>query len=188
MKLNLTLKYAVMVLVILPVFSLRSSGVDSSSNIKNLTVSSSSFAAGSTIPSKYSYTAENISPHLSWTKGPDGTKSYVIVCEDPDAPRKDPWVHWIVFNIPVSITTLPEGFSSNLTHGIEQGTTDYQANVYGGPNPPSGTHRYYFYIYALDCDMPELKGKSPNKAQLMKAIGNHVLAKGALMGTYSASK
>jgi Raf kinase inhibitor-like YbhB/YbcL family protein len=181
-KLNFVTKNVGMVFVMLHVFSLRSAGVNT------LTVSSNSFASGASIPSKHGYTGENISPHLSWTKGLEDTKSYVVVCEDPDAPRKDPWVHWIVFNIPASTTVLPEGFSTKPTHGIEQGTTDYQTNVYGGPNPPSGTHSYYFYVYGLDSELPELKGKKPSKAQLMKAIDNHVLAKGTLMGTYSASK
>lgn len=188
MKLNRTSKYGAMVFIILQVFSLRGARLNSSLQTKGLTVSSNSFSAGSVIPLKHGYTNENISPHLAWNKGPEGTKSYVVICQDPDALRKDPWIHWIVFNIPASMVSLAEGFSDNPTPGVEQGTTDYQTKVYGGPNPPSGTHHYYFYVYALDRDLPELKGKAPSKAQLMKAMGSHILAQGSLMGIYSAIK
>lgn len=159
----------------------------------NLTVSTKSFADQSAIPARHSYLQGNVSPDISWTAGPKGTKSYAVICQDPDAPRKDPWVHWIVFNIPADVQSLAQGLSNKakLDHGIQQGRNDYPDRVkqigWGGPNPPSGTHRYYFYVYALDCDLPELKDKTPNKDELLRAIKKHkVLGQGLLIGTYAA--
>ena len=155
----------------------------------NLQLSSSSFKANQTIPAKHSYINENISPQLSWTAGTQGTKSYAIICDDPDAPQATPWVHWVIFNIPATINSLPEGLPNhaNLTQG-QQGTNDYSKIGWGGPNPPSGTHRYFFKLYALDSLLPELIGKTPNKSELLQAMKKHkILAQAELIGKYSAS-
>lgn len=151
-----------------------------------LQVFSSSFAAGGQIPKKYSYKSNNISPQLSWSVGPKGTKSYVVICQDPDAPTQEPWVHWLVFHIPAYITDLKEGLSRT---DFSQGQNDYKNIGWDGPNPPSGTHRYYFTVYALDSDLSELQGKNPTKVELIKVMQNHnVLAQGTLMGTYTKNK
>ncbi len=146
----------------------------------SLTVTSQSFKAGGSIPAKYSYKNGNISPQLTWSKGPQATKSYAIIVDDPDAPRAEPFVHWVVFNIPLNITELQEGSVQG-----EQGTTDYQQVGWGGPNPPSGTHRYYFKVYALNDMLKDLSNKTTKK-DLVKAMESKILAQGNLMGTYSA--
>lgn len=160
----------------------------------SLKIASNSFADQGIIPAKYSYNGGNISPQISWSAGPAGTKSYVVICQDPDAPRKDPWVHWVVFNIPADQTSLKEGIANKAkVDGIQQGRNDYPANEkqigWGGPNPPSGIHRYYFYVYALDAVLSELKDKTPTKDELLRAMKSHkVLAQGSLMGTFAAAK
>lgn len=149
---------------------------------KKLAVTSSSFKLGQSIPAKYSYTQGNISPHISWSKGPEGTKSYVLICDDPDAPRAEPWVHWVVFNIPVDVTEIQEGSVVG-----QQGMNDYQQVGWGGPNPPSGTHRYFFKVYALSNELKSMPNKVTKK-DLLAAMKGKILAEGGLMGTYSASK
>lgn len=145
-----------------------------------LTVSSRSFAAGGAIPAKYSYKGGNLSPHLSWSQGPKGTQSYAIICDDPDAPRAEPWVHLIVFNIPADVTELPEGSVKG-----QQGSNDYQQVGWGGPNPPSGTHRYYFKVYALSSKLDGLSSKTTKK-DLLAAMKGKILSQGTVMGTFAA--
>lgn len=147
---------------------------------ESLTVTSRSFKSGGSIPKKYSYKGANISPHLAWTKGPEGTKSYAIICDDPDAPRSEPWVHWVVYNIPAQATEFKEG-----TYQGQQGTNDYQQINWGGPNPPSGTHRYYFKVYALNSMLDTLTSTSTKK-DLLTAMQGKILAEGSLVGTYAA--
>jgi Raf kinase inhibitor-like YbhB/YbcL family protein len=147
----------------------------------SLTVSSRSFKAGSSIPAKYSYKGGNISPHLAWTKGPQGTQSYAIICDDPDAPRSEPWVHWVLYNIPADVTEFSEG-----SYQGQQATNDYQQINWGGPNPPSGTHRYYFKVYALSSKLNGLTSTSTKK-DLLAAMKGKILAEGSLMGTYAAA-
>ncbi|MFA5998723.1 MAG: YbhB/YbcL family Raf kinase inhibitor-like protein [Candidatus Babeliales bacterium] len=160
--------------------------MNASSAQANLTLTSQSFKANSPIPSKYGYVPnENISPQLSWTAGPKGTKSYAIICRDPDAPTKE-WVHLVAFNIPVTMQGLPEGALSKASSGISLGTNDYGKTGYGGPKPPSGTHRYYFDVYALGVELSQLTEKT-TKANLLQAMQGHILAKGSLMGTYKAT-
>lgn len=156
---------------------------------KTLQVSSSSFSQGNLIPKKYGYNSQNISPQLSWSKGPEGTKSYVVICLDPDAPGKEPWVHWVVYNIPAIVTLLPEAIPNEAIYkSMQQGYNDYKQIGWGGPNPPSGIHRYYFEVYAIDSILSELKNKIVTKAQLLQVmLQHHTLAKGSCMGTYAAS-
>lgn len=149
---------------------------------KSLSVTSKSFKANSAIPSKYSYTDGNVSPQISWSKGPEGTKSYALICDDPDAPRSEPWVHWVLFNIPAGVTELAENGSQG-----QEGTNDYQQVSWGGPNPPSGTHRYFFKVYALNDMLDGLSSKTTKK-DLLKAMQGKILAEGALMGTFAAKK
>ncbi|MGA2070503.1 MAG: YbhB/YbcL family Raf kinase inhibitor-like protein [Sedimentisphaerales bacterium] len=135
------------------------------------------------IPSKYTADGQNISPPLKWEGVPDGTASIALICDDPDAPMGT-WVHWVMWNIPPDKKELPENIppDQKLSDGSIQGITDFRRPGYGGPAPPSGTHRYYFKIYALNTklDLPT----NSTKVQLLKAMESHILAEGELMGKY----
>jgi len=148
-----------------------------------ITVSSSAFEQAGTIPSKYTCDGRDISPPLQWDSVPQGTKSIALICDDPDAPMGT-WVHWVMWNIPADTRQLPENIPADklLADGSMQGITDFQRTGYGGPCPPSGTHRYYFKIYALDTSL-DLTSSS-TKPDLLKAMQGHILAEGQLMGKY----
>lgn len=150
-----------------------------------MTVTSSAFEVGGRIPTRHTCDGEDISPPLTWTPGPEGTKSYALICDDPDAP-KGIWVHWVFFNIPPELTVLPRDIPplETMGYGAKQGKTDFHRIGYCGPCPPSGTHRYYFKLYALDTTLELEAGIT--KEQLLKAMEGHVLARGQLMGTYTA--
>jgi len=153
-------------------------------NAMDLEVSSTAFENGGNIPSKYTCDGKDISPSISWNKGPAGTKSYAIIADDPDAPIRT-WVHWVIYNIPENVTSLPEAMSNDklLDFGALQGKNDFRKIGYGGPCPPGGTHRYYFKVYALDTLLDVKPGLT--KKQLLKTIERHILTKGKLMGKYS---
>lgn len=146
-------------------------------------VISPAFEEGGMIPSKYTADGQNISPPLKWEGVPDGTKSIALISDDPDAPVGT-WVHWVMWNIPAEAMELTENIPpyEDLPDGSRQGITDFRNPGYGGPAPPSGTHRYYFKIYALDIK-PDLPSNS-TKADLLKAMEGHILAEGQLMGKY----
>ena len=153
--------------------------------MKNIDITSSAFSEGDTIPVKFTCDGSDVSPALTWSSLPDGTKSLALICDDPDASRGT-WVHWVLFNIPPIVTGLPEAVAvskdENLKGTIE-GLTDFGNNSYGGPCPPGGpAHRYYFKIYALDKTL-DLSLKV-TKTDVEKAIEGHILAMGQLMGTY----
>jgi hypothetical protein len=149
-----------------------------------ISVSSSAFPEGGMIPAKYTCDGNDVSPPLKWTGVPEGTKSQALVSNDPDAPVGT-WVHWVMWNIPPSVQELPENVppKPELPDGSRQGISDFRRPGYGGPCPPSGVHRYYFRIYALDTVL-DLPG-STRKADLVKAMKGHILAEGQLMGKYS---
>jgi Raf kinase inhibitor-like YbhB/YbcL family protein len=144
---------------------------------------SSAFQNNGVIPKKYTCDGENISPPLSWTDVPDGTKSFVLIHDDPDAVPVAGyvWDHWILINIPSDTKDIAE----NNRVGVEM-INSFQQISYGGPCPPNGEHRYYFKLYALDT-MLNIPGKS-SKADIEKAIEGHVLAKAELIGTYDRKK
>jgi len=149
-----------------------------------ITVTSTAFSAGKPIPIKFTGQGEDISPDLSWSNTPDGVVSFALVCDDPDAPGGT-WVHWTMWNIAPSATSLPEGMASDATlpDGSIQGVTSFGHHGYGGPMPPKGNaHHYYFRVYALDT-MLSLPA-SASQAQLDAAMRGHVLSQGQLMGTY----
>ena len=135
------------------------------------------------IPSKYTCDGQNISPPLEWEGIGDNVKSIALICDDPDAPAKT-WVHWVIFNLPADSRMLAENISVDpvLPNGATQGTSDFRTTGYGGPCPPSGTHRYFFKLYALDrmVDLPS----SATKQQLLEAMEGHILGQGQLMGKY----
>ncbi|HQP90725.1 MAG TPA: YbhB/YbcL family Raf kinase inhibitor-like protein [Bacteroidales bacterium] len=150
----------------------------------NIIVKSDSFSDGGMIPAKYTCDGANISPQLSWDNAPKGTKSFVLICEDPDAPMGT-FTHWVLYNIPADVHELPENLPKDkiLPNGAKQGITDFKKVGYGGPCPPNGTHRYYFKLYALDTLLnlePALK-----KEDILKAMNGHILAQGQIMGKYA---
>ena len=149
-----------------------------------LALTSTAFQEGGTIPQQYTCDGEDISPPLAWSAPPAGTKSLALVCDDPDAPGRT-WVHWVVYDLPPSVTLLAEGLppDEQLAGGGTQGTTDFGRIGYGGPCPPQGpAHRYFFKLYALDADLGLPAGAT--KKELLKAMEGHVLAEGQLVGRY----
>jgi len=144
---------------------------------------SSAFSQGRAIPSKYTCEGQDVSPPLTWTETPPGTKSLALIADDPDAPMGT-WVHWVVYNLPPATRQLPEEFPTDgrLPDGTIQGKTDFGRTGYGGPCPPSGTHRYFFHLFALDTTLT-LPSASTAK-QLKAAMQGHILAEAQLMGTY----
>ena len=151
--------------------------------VMEIKLTSSEFKDGEMIPIKYSGEGDDMSPPLEWSGLPAGTKSIAIVCDDPDAPYGN-FVHWVIFNIPPSANSMPEGAPAEetLANGSRQGMTDFGKIGYGGPLPPRGVHRYFFTIYALDT-MLEL-GSDAGKKDLLKEMEGHILAKGQLLGRY----
>jgi Raf kinase inhibitor-like YbhB/YbcL family protein len=146
-----------------------------------LRVSSPAFGANGSIPPQFTSDGSDVSPPLSWSTPPPGTKSVAILVEDPDAP--DPaaprrtWVHWIVTGIAPSVTTL----DGVLPPGAVQGQNDWGQHRWMGPNPPIGRHRYFFRVYALDIP---LGAAAMRKPEFLAAIKSHILAQGELIGTY----
>jgi Raf kinase inhibitor-like YbhB/YbcL family protein len=147
-----------------------------------LTLSSPAFTAGGSIPEKYTCDGANVSPPLSWSGLPPGTKSLALIVDDPDAPDpaapRQTWVHWVVYDIPPEVAGLPEGGGA----GARTGTNDWKEARYGGACPPVGRHRYFHKLYALDVVLPDLG--HPSKAQLEQAMQNHVIDQAELVGTY----
>ena len=141
-------------------------------------VSSPDFEPGGAIPRKYTGEGQNISPALSWTGLPEGTKEIALVCDDTDAPK--PFVHWVVYKIPANLRGLPEG----ETEGALEGKNDFGGTGYSGPMPPRGVgvHHYHFKVYALDTELEVEAGMT--KDELLKAMEGHILAEGELIGTY----
>lgn len=147
-------------------------------------LTSSAFEEGQPIPVKFTGDGENISPPLQWSDPPKKTKSFAVICDDPDAPKKI-WVHWVLFNIPAEQTELPEGVAKTgtLPDGAKQGKNDFGKLGYGGPAPPPGKpHRYFFKLYALK-EMIDLPAGA-TKAQLEEAMRTHTLNQTSLLGTY----
>jgi Raf kinase inhibitor-like YbhB/YbcL family protein len=144
-------------------------------------ITSSAFQQGGNIPSKFSCDGANTSPPLQVSDVPSGAKSLVLVVDDPDAPS-GLFTHWTVWNIPSQTSTIAEG---STPKGI-QGTNDFGKSGYGGPCPPSGAHRYYFKIFALDRELDLPSGAK--RSHVDAAMKGHVIAQGELMGRYSRRK
>ncbi|MDP3889541.1 MAG: YbhB/YbcL family Raf kinase inhibitor-like protein [bacterium] len=153
-------------------------------NVKHISVTSNVFKEGESIPSKYTCDGEDISPHISWSDIPAGTKSIALICDDPDAPMGT-WVHWVVFNLPFDIKGLPQTADIEALGGIE-GKNSWGDKKYGGPCPPDGEHRYYFTVYALDTmlDLDEIATKQDVLERIEAEDKRHLLAIGQLMGRY----
>lgn len=148
-------------------------------------LTSTAFASGEPIPTKYSCDGEDISPPLQWSDPPQGTQSLALICDDPDAPVGT-WVHWVLYNLPAEARSLLEAVppEAELPDGSRQGKNGWGNLGYGGPCPPGGsTHRYFFKLYALDAVLDLDAGASKN--QVLKAMEGHILAQAELMGVYS---
>lgn len=143
---------------------------------------SSAFGNFEDIPLKYTGDGEDLSPPLRWQAIPEGTRSLALICEDPDAPHGT-WDHWILYNIPPNISVLAEGLEK-LPHGIQSCLNSWGNLGYGGPKPPSGKHRYFFTLYALDTVL-QLPQRA-NKIDLIKAMRSHTLGEVTLVGCYQS--
>ncbi len=155
------------------------------------TLSSPAFADNDAIPKQHTCEGADISPPLSWSGAPPGTRSFALIVDDPDAPDprapKTTWVHWVIHNIPPETRALPEGATArSLPSGAVQGLNDWNRVGYGGPCPPIGRHRYFHKLYALDTALTGLE--RPTKAQLLGALEGHVLAEARLIGTYQKGR
>jgi Raf kinase inhibitor-like YbhB/YbcL family protein len=143
-----------------------------------LQITSPAFQNDGQIPRLYTCDGKDINPALVIAGVPQGTRSLALICDDPDAPVGI-WVHWVVWNIDAGVKEIKE---NTVPSGAVQGINDFRKHAYGGPCPPSGTHRYFFKVYALD----QMLQISPNstKADLERAMKGHVLAEGQLVGLY----
>ena len=150
---------------------------------------SSAFESEQSIPARFTCEGDDVSPPLAWSGFPAGTKTFALVVDDPDAPDpaapKTTRVHWVMWDVPATITSLGEGAPS--PSGARVGLNDWKRAEYGGPCPPIGRHRYFHKLYALDVTLGDL-GSGAGKAQLEAAMRGHVLATATLMGTYQKRK
>lgn len=185
---TLMIFYAAVFYLLGPARSGTFSSIESISTESDMTfqLTSDAFASGQSIPAKYSCVGRNISPALTWTDPPAGTQSFALIVDDPDAPFGT-WVHWVLYNIKPDRRELPEDLpitGKNIDpEAIFVGKNSSGKIGYDGPCPPSGTHRYYFKLYALDTLISLLPGAS--KEQLLKEMDGHLLAQTELMGTFS---
>jgi Raf kinase inhibitor-like YbhB/YbcL family protein len=152
-----------------------------------LALTSAAFTQQGSIPQQYTCQGRDESPPLAWSGAPEGTVSFVLIVDDPDAPDpaapKRTWVHWVLYSIPATASGLAEAMvTAKLPPGTREGLNDWNRAGYGGPCPPVGRHRYVHKLYALDVDLGDLG--TPRKADVEKAMDGHVLAKTELIGTY----
>ena len=147
-------------------------------------LTSSAFAPGEPIPLRYTCDGDDVSPPLAWSDPPQGTQSFALIADDPDAPAGT-WVHWVLYNLPAEARELPEAIppDAELPDGSRHGNNSWRRPGYGGPCPPGGTHRYFFKLYALDTLLDLEAGASKDK--LLQAMEGHILAQAELMGVYT---
>jgi Raf kinase inhibitor-like YbhB/YbcL family protein len=157
----------------------------------SLSLTSTAFDAGGNIPAIHTCDGANISPQLSWSGIPGGSRSLALIVDDPDAP--DPaapqriFTHWVLYNLPPDTTGLPQGVtSSDLPPGTQEGLNDWNHAGFGGPCPPIGRHRYFHKLYALDAVLPHID--NPSRASLESAMQGHVIEQTELVGLYQRNK
>jgi Raf kinase inhibitor-like YbhB/YbcL family protein len=154
----------------------------------SLRLTSSDFAHGERIPARHTCEGEDLSPALTWTGVPVETRSFALICDDPDAPRGT-WLHWTLYHLPAEAVELGAGVPPRpeLPSGARQGANDFGNVGYGGPCPPPGKpHRYFFRLHALDVALNLPPGV--RRPDLEAAMDGHVLAVGTLMGTYERQR
>lgn len=155
---------------------------------KKMKVESPAFKNGQKIPTKYTADGEDISPPIVWSNIPEGTVEFALICDDPDAPTAEPWVHWVIYKIGPNIHALPENIPkvARVESPIKalQGRNSWTYIGYNGPAPPpgSGIHHYRFTVYALDTQL-DIED-SATKKELLEAMEGHIIGKGTLVGTY----
>ena len=156
---------------------------DDSQGAPAFELKSPAFNSAGKIPLKYTCEGEDVSPPLAWSDAPQATRSFALICDDPDAPLMT-WVHWVYYDIPATVKALPEAISpvEKPAPGGIHGKNSYHKPGYRGPCPPWGTHRYFFKLYALDTVL-NLNPSIPKK-DLLKAMEGHILGQAELMGTY----
>jgi Raf kinase inhibitor-like YbhB/YbcL family protein len=161
-------------------------GVAMEVGVMGLQLTSPAFAPGASVPARYTCDGVDVSPPLAWQGAPAGTRSFVLIVDDPDAPDpaapKMTWVHWVLYNLPPDRHELADGESPHLPPHVGQGLNDWQRTGWGGPCPPIGQHRYFFKLYALDAVLPDLG--HPGKHRLEQAMHGHVLGEVQLIGVY----
>ena len=150
-------------------------------------ISSPAFEHNAAIPSRFTCEGDDVSPELRWSGVPEGTRSLALIVEDPDAPDpaapKRVFVHWVLYNLPANSTGLAENIQTDrLPFGTKAGQNGWQRAGYGGPCPPIGRHRYFFKLYALDIELPDLG--DVDKLRLLDAMEGHVLGQAEFIGTY----
>ena len=145
-------------------------------------ISSPDFTEGGAISSRFTCAGEDVNPTLKISQVPTGAKSLALIVDDPDAPHGT-WTHWLLWNVRPDVQKIP---ANSLPPGAVQGVNSFPAVKYGGPCPPSGTHRYYFKLYALDTVL-ELPAGS-NRKTLEQAMHGHVIAEAQCMGRYAKSR
>ena len=153
-------------------------------DVMALNIKSPAFNDGDMMAAKYTCKGEDISPLLRWDGAPAGTKSFALICDDPDAPFMT-WVHWVIYDIPASVTELSEGVPKDdiLSNGAKQGRNDFRKIGYGGPCPPPGRpHRYFFKLYALDAVLGLEPGLT--KKALLKVMEGHILEEARIIGKF----
>ena len=173
---------SIVIILLLPVCTKQ---IKQTKDVYKMNIYSNVFKNNQMIPSKYTCKGENISPPLNWDSIPENTKSLVLIVDDPDAPMGT-WIHWVLYNIPPTLNNLSENIEQNKTYidsGMIQGINSGKYIGYQGPCPPSGTHRYFFKIYALDIAIEPVEKMT--KSQILKAMENHIIAHGELIGLYS---
>jgi len=184
-------RYSLPILLMCGVFGVSSADGLQKERAMTMALTSTAFAAGAAIPSRYTCEGPGVSPPLAWQGVPAGAKSLVLIEDDPDAPDpaapKTTWVHWLLYDLPPTSRGLPEDASpSALPTGTREGSNDWKRPGYGGPCPPIGRHRYFHKLYALDVVLGDLH--SPDKRALETAMRGHVIAHAELMGTYQKQR
>ena len=169
------------VLFCLIIFLMSSVHIYSQERSNKMDLRSDSFENNGMIDAKYTCDGSDISPHLEWSNAPEGTKSFALACNDPDAPVGN-FIHWLVYNIPADVTQISE--NGVFPTGTVNVITDFRRKGYGGPCPPSGTHRYYFTVYALDTVLENIN----NKLDFYSNVEEHTINKAVIMGKYSRKR
>lgn len=175
----------VLILVAVTFFGCHGCELEAKEKEEKMKLSSSVFAPDGKIPAKFTCDSDDISPPLKWLDAPSNTETFALIVDDPDAPSKSPFVHWVIYNIPKGTSFLSENIlrQEQLSNGARQGLNGAKAMGYKGPCPPSGEHHYHFKLYALDKKL-ELSG-AVGKEELLAAMKGHVLGSAELIGTYS---
>ncbi|HXB58559.1 MAG TPA: YbhB/YbcL family Raf kinase inhibitor-like protein [Candidatus Acidoferrales bacterium] len=156
-------------------------------DVTKINVTSTAFEDGQPIPEKYTGQGDNVSPPLQWSDAPQQTKSFALICEDPDAPSGT-FTHWLVYNLPPTTISLDENVpkGQSMVYGFLQGKSDFGNVGYGGPAPPAGkVHHYIFKVYAVDIVL--LLQGGGDRSDLVSAMNSHIIGEGELTGTFETS-